>query len=108
MLNKFSETIFWAFRLPMNPITMDRTSRLIPLSQFNSVRHGRRDPSYSPQNYHDEVQQLLGILATDQNLPIKNNLIGPSVSGPWTPEMVFATGYLQDFGSSLSVISVQQ
>jgi hypothetical protein len=42
------------------------------------------------------------------NMPRKDNLlIGPSVSGTWTPEMVWETGFLPAYASSLYALAVE-
>lgn len=47
-------------------------------------------------------------IADDANIPTKDNLIGPSVSGTWTPEQVWDAGYLSDYSSDLCAIAVEQ
>ncbi|KAJ7512818.1 glycoside hydrolase family 79 protein [Mycena galericulata] len=69
--------------------------------------HGHRNKTYSPANYTAEVGELIAAMAADANIPVKNNLIGPSVSGTWTPEQVFDTGFITDYADSLGAISVE-
>ncbi|KAJ7359116.1 glycoside hydrolase family 79 protein [Mycena albidolilacea] len=69
--------------------------------------HGHRNSSYSPQNYADEFGAFITALAANTNVPVKNNLIGPSVSGTWSPEQVWDTGFLTDYTASLSALSVE-
>ena len=48
-------------------------------------------------------------IANDPNIPVKNNLIGPSVAtGAWTPEMVWDTGFITPYSNSLSALAVEQ
>ena len=47
-------------------------------------------------------------IQADMNIPTKNNLIGPSVSGNWTPEDVWNTGYISDFAAVLYALAVEQ
>ncbi|KAJ6612683.1 glycoside hydrolase family 79 protein [Mycena sp. CBHHK59/15] len=69
--------------------------------------HDHRNSSYSPQNYANEFGELVAAFAADANIPVKNTLIGPSVSGTWTPEDVFNTGFISDYANSLSALSVE-
>ncbi|KAJ6595642.1 hypothetical protein DFH09DRAFT_144191 [Mycena vulgaris] len=71
------------------------------------VAHSHRNSSYDPQAYSDEFGELVAVLAANSNVPVKNNLIGPSVSGTWTPEMVWDTGYITKYTDSLSALSVE-
>ncbi|KAF7325343.1 hypothetical protein MVEN_02635000 [Mycena venus] len=69
--------------------------------------HQHRNSSYSPQNYANEFGELVAALAADVNAPVKSNLIGPSVSGTWTPEMVWDTGFISQYTDSLTALSVE-
>ncbi|KAJ7731915.1 glycoside hydrolase family 79 protein [Mycena maculata] len=69
--------------------------------------HDHRNSSYSPQNYANEFGEMVDALAADSNVPVKNNLIGPSVSGTWTPEMVWDTGFITDYLDNLFALSVE-
>ena len=42
-------------------------------------------------------------------MPVKNNLIGPSVAtGPWTPEMVWDTGFIGAYAGNMAALAVEQ
>ncbi|KAJ7742690.1 glycoside hydrolase family 79 protein [Mycena maculata] len=69
--------------------------------------HDHRNSSYSPQNYANEFGEMVDALAADSNVPVKNNLIGPSVSGTWTPEMVWDTGFITEYVDNLFALSVE-
>ncbi|KAK7044575.1 glycoside hydrolase superfamily [Favolaschia claudopus] len=69
--------------------------------------HQHRNSSYSPQNYANEFGELVAVLATDTNVTARNNLIGPSVSGTWTPEMVWNTGFIDRYTDNLGALSVE-
>ncbi|KAJ7064929.1 glycoside hydrolase family 79 protein [Mycena amicta] len=69
--------------------------------------HGHRNGSYSPQNYANEFGELVNAIAANANISVRNNLIGPSVSGTWTPEMVWNTGFIQEYNDSLGALSVE-
>lgn len=48
-------------------------------------------------------------IGTDDAIPLKNNLIAPSVAtGPWTPESVWDTGFVGAYTNSLGALSVEQ
>ncbi|KIJ61729.1 glycoside hydrolase family 79 protein [Hydnomerulius pinastri MD-312] len=69
--------------------------------------HGHRPDTYSPADYMGEFGNLIGAIANDNNIPVKNNLIGPSVSGQWTPEDVWNTGFVQAYTNSLGYLAVE-
>ncbi|KAJ7461813.1 glycoside hydrolase family 79 protein [Mycena galericulata] len=69
--------------------------------------HGHRNQSYDPADYTAEFGEMVAALAADSNVPVKNNLIGPSVSGTWTPEMVWDAGFLTDYVDNLYALAVE-
>lgn len=70
---------------------------------------GNRSPDYSPQDYFTEFGQMMTGINNDAQIPIKSNIIGPSVTGDqWTPEQVFDTGYLTAYAKNLAYISVEK
>ncbi|KAJ7104505.1 glycoside hydrolase family 79 protein [Mycena belliarum] len=69
--------------------------------------HGHRNSSYNPQVYADEFGELIAALTADSKVPVSNNLIGPSVSGTWTPEMVWNTGFISEYTNNLAALSVE-
>ncbi|KAJ7037927.1 glycoside hydrolase family 79 protein [Mycena alexandri] len=69
--------------------------------------HQHRNGSYSPQNYANEFGEMVAALAADPNVPVRNNLIGPSVSGTWSPEDVWNTGFITQYTDSLGALSVE-
>lgn len=71
--------------------------------------HGHRPSTYSPWDYFGEFATMIQAINNDSNIPVKNNLIGPSVAtGQWTPEMVWDTGYIPAYTNSLSALAVEQ
>lgn len=72
-----------------------------------SFRFGRR-VTYSPQQYADEVGSLLTTMDADPLILNKNQLLGPSVSGQWTPEDVWATGFIDRFKDNMYAFTVEQ
>lgn len=71
--------------------------------------HGHRASTYGPFDYFGEFGTLVGNITADDNIPVKNNLIGPSVAtGSWTPEMVWDTGFITSYASSLGALAVEQ
>ncbi|KAF8073315.1 glycoside hydrolase family 79 protein [Lyophyllum atratum] len=72
------------------------------------LAHGHRQEPYGPNEYSNEFAALVKAVQDNPNIPIKNMLIGPSLaSGPWTPEQLFDTGYLEKFKDSLSVVTME-
>ena len=49
-------------------------------------RHNNRPSTYSPSDYFGEFGALVDAVNNDGNIPVKNNLVAPSVSGTWSPE----------------------
>ena len=48
-------------------------------------------------------------MGANQNIHKQNLLIGPSVNtGPWTPEMVWDTGFVSTYSANLAYLSVEQ
>jgi hypothetical protein len=52
---------------------------------------------------------MVQAIGNDSNIPVKNNLIGPSIAtGAWTPEMVWDTGFVTSYANSLLALAVEQ
>ena len=51
---------------------------------------------------------MVDAIANDAQIPIKNKLVAPSLQGTWTLEEVYDTGFITSYGSSLSILSVEQ
>ncbi|KAJ7645164.1 glycoside hydrolase family 79 protein [Mycena polygramma] len=71
------------------------------------ARHQHRPDTYGPQDYVNDFGLLVAALAADTNVTTRNNLIGPSLAGTWTPESVWDTGFVDKFASSLGALSVE-
>ena len=73
------------------------------------IRHGHRPSTYSQFDYFGEFGVVVQAMQSDDSIPLRNNLIGPSVAtGSWTPEMVWDTGFITSYTNSLSALSVEQ
>ncbi|KAF7974485.1 hypothetical protein HWV62_12034 [Athelia sp. TMB] len=70
--------------------------------------HNRRPETYTPYDFFGEFGVLVQAIDSDQNIPVKNNLIGPSVSGTWSPEQVWDTGFIPAYTNSLSALAVER
>ncbi|KAF7318883.1 Glycoside hydrolase family 79 protein [Mycena chlorophos] len=71
--------------------------------------HQHRNSSYSPQNYANEFGELVDAMnAISGQIPVRNNLIAPSVSGTWTPEDVWNTGFITDYLDDLYALAVEK
>ncbi|KAF5319596.1 hypothetical protein D9619_008683 [Psilocybe cf. subviscida] len=72
-------------------------------------RTGLRPVGYSPASYTNEVGDLLKAIDADARIPVKNNLVGPSItSAAWSPEQVWQTGFIDKFKSRLRALTVQK
>jgi hypothetical protein len=77
---------------------------------LNLFRNGRRPASYLPQDYTNDVGNLIKAMESNTfTIPNKNMLICPSVStGPWSPEDIWNTGLIEDYGDNLYALAVEQ
>ncbi|KAF8837650.1 hypothetical protein BDN67DRAFT_1071283 [Paxillus ammoniavirescens] len=69
--------------------------------------HGHRPSTYSPFDYFGEFATMVDAINADDSISVKNNLVAPSVSGTWTPEDVFNTGFVPAFTGALGYLSVE-
>ncbi|OBZ69575.1 Beta-glucuronidase [Grifola frondosa] len=69
--------------------------------------HGHRPATYGPFDYFGEFGVVVDAINNDPKIPVRNNLIGPSVSGNWKPEDVWNTGFIPQYNSSLGMLSVE-
>ncbi|KAH7922605.1 glycoside hydrolase family 79 protein [Leucogyrophana mollusca] len=69
--------------------------------------HGNRPSTYSPYDYFGEFGVVVEAIAKDTSIPVRDNLVAPSVSGTWSPEMVWNTGFISSYSSSLGYLAVE-
>ncbi|KAG2361075.1 glycoside hydrolase family 79 protein [Suillus spraguei] len=69
--------------------------------------HGVRPSTYSPSDYFSEFGVVVDAINNDGNIPVKNNLVAPSITGRWTPESVWNTSLVQTYSSSLGALAVE-
>ncbi|KAI0750899.1 glycoside hydrolase family 79 protein [Daedaleopsis nitida] len=72
------------------------------------ARHGHRPEEWGPQDFFNEFGSMNQAYTSDSQIPVKNNLIAPSVTSGWTPEMVWDTGFIDAYGQYLSALSVER
>lgn len=73
------------------------------------VQFGRRPEGYTPADYNREVGDLIDVLATDDRIPRKDILIGPSTSGQvWQIEQVLETGFMEQHHEHMYGMTVEQ
>ncbi|PPR01293.1 hypothetical protein CVT24_006368 [Panaeolus cyanescens] len=69
---------------------------------------GRRVAPYTPADYANEVDNLISVIDNNPRIPRKNILVGPSIAtGPWTPEQVWETNYIDRFKDRMFSFSVE-
>jgi hypothetical protein len=53
---------------------------------------------------------MIAALQADPKINSKGNLdlIGPSISGQWTPEMVWDTGFISSYTANIYALAVEQ
>jgi hypothetical protein len=79
------------------------------LMMYHAFSHGHRQQGYSPYDYFGEFGTLVQAIQNNPNIPDKSMLLGPSLaSGPWMPELLWDTGYLQAYSQYLVAITVEQ
>ncbi|KAF8079214.1 glycoside hydrolase family 79 protein [Lyophyllum atratum] len=86
--------------------------RLLGLQAANEpdyyLSHNHRVEPYDVNEYVGEFASLVESIQGNENIPIKNMLIGPSLaSGPWEPDRLWPTGYLDRFKDSLKIITME-
>ncbi|KAI0651080.1 glycoside hydrolase family 79 protein [Trametes meyenii] len=70
--------------------------------------HGHRPLTYSPFDFFGEYALFTEAYQADSQVPIKNNIIAPSVSGTWAPELIWDTGFVEAYTSYLSHLAVER
>lgn len=78
---------------------------------YGKHRLGGRPVTYDVQDYFTEFGQMMEAVNNDENIVIKNQFAGPSVTGGlagWSMDDVFGTGYLQSYSSNLGYIAVER
>ena len=76
---------------------------------LNFLRFGTRPAPYGPSNYSDDIGSLITAMGANSGITNKNMLIAPSVAtGPWTPEQVWDTGFINNYKDHLFCLSVEQ
>ncbi|EKM76173.1 hypothetical protein AGABI1DRAFT_115938 [Agaricus bisporus var. burnettii JB137-S8] len=87
--------------------------RLVGLQAGNEPdlyeRHGHRPAPYTPQDYNREFGELIQAMQANGNIPRTNDiLIGPSLAtGDWEPQMVWDTGFIDNYRDNLCVLTVE-
>ncbi|GBE86864.1 glycoside hydrolase family 79 protein [Sparassis latifolia] len=69
--------------------------------------HGHRPGNYSPTDYFNDFELVSEVITNDSKIPVHNNLVAPSVSGQWTPEQVWDTGFIPAFSDVLGALAVE-
>ncbi|KAI0651078.1 glycoside hydrolase superfamily [Trametes meyenii] len=69
--------------------------------------HGHRSPDYNQTDYFNEFGVVVNAMQQDAKIKNKNNLIAPSLQGTWSPEDLFATGFLDSYASSVDIIAME-
>jgi hypothetical protein len=73
------------------------------------VSHQHRPSTYGPFDYFGEFGVMVSAIGNDSLITRKNNmLIAPSVSGTWTPEMVWDTNFIPAYQNSIGALAVEK
>ncbi|KAG1853924.1 glycoside hydrolase family 79 protein [Suillus subalutaceus] len=71
------------------------------------IRHGVRPSTYAPSDYFNDFGIVATAVNNDGSIPVKNNLVAPSITGQWTPESVWDTSLVPTYSSSLGALAVE-
>ncbi|KAH9943353.1 glycoside hydrolase family 79 protein [Epithele typhae] len=71
------------------------------------VKHNHRPEGWGPTDFFKEFGTMTEAWNADMLVPVKNNLIAPSVSGGWTLQDVWDTGFFDAYADVLSMVSVE-
>ncbi|GLB44465.1 putative glycosyl hydrolase family 79 C-terminal beta domain [Lyophyllum shimeji] len=72
------------------------------------ARHGHRPSTYGPYDYVGEFGNLVNAMSNDANAKNRNLLIGPNIAyADWTTEMVWNTGFVDQFSNNLAYLAVE-
>ena len=89
-----------------------RVRQLFPLHNTPNLSHshGHRPTTYGPFDYFGEFGSMITALQADPKIGSNRNLnlIGPSISGQWTPEMVWNTGFISSYTANIYALAVEQ
>jgi len=69
--------------------------------------HGRRNSSYTMQNYMNDYQTMINDLSA-ASLKNQQILIGPSICCNWNEMDLFNLGYLTQYAANLKMVAVQK
>ncbi|PIL25780.1 hypothetical protein GSI_11530 [Ganoderma sinense ZZ0214-1] len=69
--------------------------------------HQRRPDTYNVQNYFDEFGVMVNGIHDDKQIKNANKLVAPSLQGTWKAEDLWATGYLDAYSTSISVMAME-
>lgn len=74
------------------------------------ANHGHRPQTYGPQDYFNDFGLMVKALQQDPLIPdaVSKLLIGPSIQFQWTPEQVWATGYIPAYTNNLAFLAVER
>ncbi|KZP07019.1 glycoside hydrolase family 79 protein [Athelia psychrophila] len=78
---------------------------------YGAHRLGGRSNNYTTKDYFTEFGQMMAAINRDAEIPVKNQIVGPSVTGgakEWSTDEIFSTGYLQAYASNLGYIAVER
>ncbi|EMD34945.1 glycoside hydrolase family 79 protein [Gelatoporia subvermispora B] len=70
--------------------------------------HGHRPNWWNQTDYFDDFGVVVDAVNNDQLIPIKGSLIAPSLSGNWTPESIWDTGFIPAYTDALGYLSVER
>ncbi|KAI8996273.1 hypothetical protein BD414DRAFT_477356 [Trametes punicea] len=70
--------------------------------------HGHRPPGYNQTDYFNDFGVVVQAIQNDQQIPVRGNLVAPSLQGLWTLESVLDTGFLTSYSDDISILSVER
>ncbi|KAF9474970.1 hypothetical protein BDN70DRAFT_884295 [Pholiota conissans] len=105
----FNDSVNWRLQIAEEGQTI-LGDNLLGLQAANEPdfyqKFGRR-VTYSPQQYSDEVGQLIAAIDANPRITNKHQLLAPSVSGQWAPEDVWNTGFIDKYKDRMYAFTVE-
>jgi hypothetical protein len=84
------------------PFPERRKAHLIPCD-----RHNHRPQTYSPQDFSNEFGAVDTALRADSKVAVVDHkMLGPSLSGIWKPDEMWAVNFIPDHQQSLQAVSM--
>ncbi|KJA24887.1 glycoside hydrolase family 79 protein [Hypholoma sublateritium FD-334 SS-4] len=105
----FNDSVNWRLEIAENAqaIIGDNLLGLQAANEPDFYEKFGRRTTYSPELYSGELESLISTMDADSLITNKAQLLAPSVSGQWTPESVWDTGFIDKFKDRMYAFTVE-